>query len=75
MQYQIRPYLAQPYQSALKVLDCCNTEHPMTVEAIAQHTQLSQSSVRQVLKVLQAVELVTPDMISVREWRSQSLCK
>lgn len=68
-QHQLRPYLAQPYQSALKVLDCCSTEQPMTVEAIAQQTQLSQASVRQVLKVLQSAKLVTPTLRSVRRQR------
>ncbi|MEP1076291.1 helix-turn-helix domain-containing protein [Leptolyngbya sp. PL-A3] len=72
LQHQLRPYLAQPYQSALKVLECCSLECPLTVEAIAQQTQLSQASVRQMLKVLQAAGLVTPAMVSVRPWRSQS---
>lgn len=70
-QHCLRPYLAQPYQSALKVLDCCNSGCPVTVEAIAQQTQLSKASVRQMLKVLQSVELVTPVNSSTKEWRSQ----
>jgi len=57
---QIRPYLAQPYQSALKVLDSCQPDQGITVEAIAQQTQLNRDSVRQVLKVLQSMGLATP---------------
>jgi hypothetical protein len=32
VQHQLRPYLAQPYQSALKVLDSCSTTHSMDGE-------------------------------------------
>ena len=30
-QQVVRPYLAQPYQLALEILDCCSGEEPMTV--------------------------------------------
>lgn len=72
IQHQLRPYLAQPYQSALKVLDCCSTTHSMTVDEIALQTQLSKDSVRQVLKVLQTVGLVTATS-SVKGWRAQHI--
>ncbi|WP_143467537.1 helix-turn-helix domain-containing protein [Leptolyngbya ohadii] len=74
LQQQLRPYLAQPYQSALKVLECCSTDQPMTIDAIAQQTQLNKSSVRQVLKVLKSVELVESSGASIRKRRSQSIC-
>ena len=60
VQQQLRPYLAQPYQSALKVLDCCSGDCLMSVEEIEHHTRLSRASIRQILKVLRAEKLVIP---------------
>jgi uncharacterized protein (UPF0128 family) len=44
----------------------------MTVDEIALQTQLSKDSVRQMLKVLQTVGLVTATN-SVKGWRSQPM--
>lgn len=71
LQEQLRPYLAQPYQSALKVLDCCSSTHPITLDAISEQTQLSKDSVRQMLKVLQTVGLVAATN-SVKGWKTQT---
>lgn len=58
LQAQIRPYLDQPYQLALNILDCCEEMEGCTTEAIAQRLDLSKSSVRQVLSALRDGGLV-----------------
>jgi transcription initiation factor IIE alpha subunit len=50
----VRGYLDQPYQLALKIIDCCNEETPQTSDEIASRTNLSKATVRQVLKALEA---------------------
>jgi len=54
----IRPYLDQPYQLALNILDCCEDPNCCTPEAIAQRLAISKSSVRQVLSALREGGLV-----------------
>lgn len=54
----VRPYLDQPYQLALNILDCCEDSACCTTEAIAQRLNLSKSSVRQVLAALREEGLV-----------------
>lgn len=58
LQAQIRPYLDQPYQLALNILDCCEDIDGCTTEAIAQRLAISKSSVRQVLSALREGGLV-----------------
>ncbi len=58
LQAQIRPYLDQPYQLALNILDCCEAIDGCTPDAIAQRLELSKSSVRQVLSALREGGLV-----------------
>lgn len=58
VQAQIRPYLDQPYQLALNILDCCEDTDCCTAEAIAQRLAISKSSVRQVLGALREGGLV-----------------
>jgi len=54
----VRPYLDQPYQLALNVLDCCDDPSGCRTEDIAQQLGISKSSVRQVLSALREGGLV-----------------
>ncbi|MDX2230310.1 MAG: helix-turn-helix domain-containing protein [Leptolyngbyaceae cyanobacterium bins.349] len=54
----VRPYLDQPYQLALNILDCCDGPDGCTAEEIAQRLTISKSSVRQVLSALREGGLV-----------------
>ncbi|MDZ4873573.1 MAG: hypothetical protein CLLPBCKN_002969 [Chroococcidiopsis cubana SAG 39.79] len=54
----MRPYLAQPYQLALEILDCCSGEEPMTVETIAQKVAINKNTARQVLSALREGGLI-----------------
>lgn len=58
LQEFIRPYLAQPYQSALRVLECCSNHQPSSVDKIAEKANLNKETTRQVLKSLQAGGMV-----------------
>lgn len=51
-QEQVRPYLERPYQMALKILDCCDSDRPLTVTEVAQLTGVSPDTARQVLLAL-----------------------
>jgi hypothetical protein len=52
LQVRIRPFLDQPYQLALTVLDCCNPAQPLTVGDIAAAARVSKETARQVLQAL-----------------------
>lgn len=52
LQNTIRPYLDQPYQMALAVLDRCSDTECRTVEDIAAAVKVSKSTTRQVLNAL-----------------------
>ncbi|MFW6357770.1 MAG: hypothetical protein ACOC0N_00930 [Chroococcales cyanobacterium] len=52
IQAMIRPYLDQPYQLALNVLDCCS-ETPQTIAEITEKVKINPETTRQVLKALQ----------------------
>jgi transcription initiation factor IIE alpha subunit len=53
LQILIAPYLDQPYQLTLKVMDCCTEEKLVSIDAIATKTGINPVSVRQVLNLLQ----------------------
>ncbi|MCU0569611.1 MAG: HTH domain-containing protein [Oculatellaceae cyanobacterium Prado106] len=48
----VRPYLDQPYQLALKILDCCSATQATTLGEIAQQAGVTRETVRQVLLAL-----------------------
>lgn len=52
LQVRIRPFLDQPYQLALTVIDCCNPTQPLAVGDIAQSAKVSKETARQVLQAL-----------------------
>lgn len=52
LQAHIRPYLDQPYRLALTILDCCDSNRPLEVGAIAQSAGVTYSTARQVLQAL-----------------------
>ncbi|MEA5569673.1 hypothetical protein [Calothrix sp. UHCC 0171] len=54
IQQIIRPYLDQPYRLALNILDCCDRDNAITIDAIAQETSLNRETTRQVLKALES---------------------
>ncbi|BAZ42147.1 hypothetical protein NIES4101_81150 [Calothrix sp. NIES-4101] len=54
IQQIIRPYLDQPYRLALNILDCCDRDNPITIDAIAQEINLNRETTRQVLKALES---------------------
>lgn len=67
VQAMVRPYLDQPYQLALNILDCCEEAEGCTSEAIAQRLAISKSSVRQVLSALREGGLVFT-VRTAKEW-------
>ncbi|KAM3094347.1 hypothetical protein ACKFKF_27575 [Phormidesmis sp. 146-12] len=52
LQARVRPYLDQPYQLALNILDCCNPTQPIAVGNIAQDASVTRETARQVLLAL-----------------------
>jgi hypothetical protein len=52
VQIQMRPYLDQPYQLALNILDCCSSTQLLTVEEISQPAGVTKETARQVLWAL-----------------------
>lgn len=52
LQKQVLPHLAQPYQTALNLLDCCNQLEYYTLAELAQTAQISENTARQVIKAL-----------------------
>lgn len=53
LQELIAPYLDQPYQMTLKILDCCMSGSPVSLDEISARTGISKATVRQVLNVVQ----------------------
>ncbi len=53
MQQLIAPYLDQPYQLALKILDCCLDGSPISLDEISTRTGIHKVTVRQVIGVFQ----------------------
>jgi biotin operon repressor len=52
IQMEIQPYLDQPYQLALKILNyCCSVEY-CKLEEIAQKLEISKDTTRQIIKAL-----------------------
>lgn len=58
VQSQIRPYLDQPYQLALNVMDCCNGSEYRSMEEIAAAAKVNKSTACQVLSALRNGGLV-----------------
>ena len=58
VQSRIRPYLDQPYQLALNVMDCCNGSEYRSMEEIAAAAKVSKSTACQVLSALRNGGLV-----------------
>jgi hypothetical protein len=52
LQARLRPYLDQPYQLALNVLDCCHSAQPLAVGDIARCAEVTRETARQVLLAL-----------------------
>ncbi|HCF26800.1 MAG TPA: hypothetical protein DEV81_06240 [Cyanobacteria bacterium UBA11049] len=53
-QQVIRHYLDEPYQLALKLIECCSDSQPFTIKEIAQKASLHTGTVRQVLNALRS---------------------
>jgi hypothetical protein len=51
-QAKMRPYLDQPYQLALSVLDCCHSSQRLRIDDIAQKAGVKRETARQVLLAL-----------------------
>lgn len=62
IQAQMHPYLDQPYQLALNILDCCSSTQPLGVREIAQLAGVTRETARQVLLALKAggMDTVSP---------------
>lgn len=58
IQSRIRPYLDQPYQLALKLMDCCDGSEYRSVEDIALAAKVSKTTARQVLTALREGGLI-----------------
>ena len=58
IQNQVRPYLDQPYQLALRLMDCCNSSEYHSLEEIAAAAKVSKNTARQVLNALRDSGLV-----------------
>lgn len=58
IQSRIRPYLDQPYQLALKLMDCCDGSKYRSIEDIALAAKVSKTTARQVLAALREEGLV-----------------
>ncbi|MBD1848133.1 hypothetical protein H6F89_33230 [Cyanobacteria bacterium FACHB-63] len=58
VQSRVRPYLDQPYQLALKLMDCCDGSEYRSIEDIALTAKVSKTTARQVLNVLREGGLV-----------------
>lgn len=69
----VRRHLDQPYQLALKILDCCRREIPQTSEEISASTNLSKATVRQVLKALEAggITFIVSPANSTTRWQAK----
>lgn len=52
IQAHVRPYLEQPYQLSLNILDCCTSTQPLLVKEIATAAGVTRETVRQVLQAL-----------------------
>lgn len=73
-QKAVRPYLAQPYQLALEILDCCSADEPVSVEAIAQKVDVNKNTARQVLSALRDGGLIFT-MSTTRGWKSLAVSR
>lgn len=58
VQSRIRPYLDQPYQLALNVMDCCNGSEYRSMEEIAAAAKVNKNTACQVLSALRNGGLV-----------------
>lgn len=58
VQDQIRPYLDQPYQLALRLMDCCDGSEYCSMEEIAAAAAVNKNTACQVLSVLREGGLV-----------------
>lgn len=58
VQNRIRPYLDQPYQLALRLMDCCDGSEYCSMEEIATAAAVSKNTACQVLNVLREGGLV-----------------
>ena len=52
VQARVRPYLDQPYQLSLNILDCCTPTQPLVVKEIATAAGVTRETARQVLQAL-----------------------
>lgn len=52
VQIEIHAYLDQPYQLALKILNCCCEVEYCTLEEIAQKAEISKDTARQIINAL-----------------------
>ena len=58
VQNRVRPYLDQPYQLALNVMDCCDGSEYRSMEEIAAAAKVNKSTACQVLGALRNGGLV-----------------
>lgn len=58
IQRRVRPYLDQPYQLALRLLDCCDGSEYRSLEDIALTANVSKTTARQVLNALREGGLI-----------------
>jgi hypothetical protein len=71
LQTQVRPYLDQPYQLALTILDCACGSQPLTVKEIAHSAGVAPQTTKQVLLALRESGMsfaITP----TRGWQSNA---
>lgn len=52
IQNRVRPYLDQPYQLALKIMDCCDGSQYQSLKEIATAAKVSKNTASQVLSAL-----------------------
>jgi|GEM_PF-3230919 hypothetical protein len=72
LQNTVRPYLDQPYQLALNVLDCCSSPQPPLIADIAQLAGVTRETARQVLQALREGGM-TFSGSSMQGWQSAAL--
>lgn len=58
IQNRVRPYLDQPYQLALKLMDCCDGSEYCSMEDLAAAANVSKNTACQVLSALRNGGLV-----------------
>jgi hypothetical protein len=52
LQARVRPHLEPPYQLALNILGYCESEHPLTINKIAQAMGVSSETATKIRKHL-----------------------